>query len=182
MKLNNKVTMIIAFIVLLIFVVLAVYFKANPKTTDEVLEESYPVSALDKQNSNVIVSEEGEETYFDFSKNYVYSAPNDVTEPRFGLTVAGTCKFKTNSIPVEFLPNSDGSLYTLSVNPNFEPSIDTSKITTNYESTFTNAEYIVEGNKIVIYFSGTFTFSDGTNTFTHDVIENFEMSLEEYLN
>ncbi len=182
MKISNKVAMIIALVVFLVFVLLTAYFKVNPKTTYEVQEDSLPTSTLDDKGVKVNINKGVDETDFSFSTNSVYSVPNDVTEPRFGVTVAGACKFKTNSSPLEFLPLSDGSLYTLSVTPIFEPSIDTSKISTNYESTFTNAEYIEAENKIVIYFSGTFTFSNGTNTFTHDINENFEMKLDEYLN
>ncbi len=180
MKVNNKVLMTIVIVVLLVFVGLTAYFKANPRTN--ISEDATPASALDSQSTNVTVLEDETGTTFDFFRNFVYSVPNDVTEPRFGLTIYGACKFKTGSDPIEFIPGPDGSLYTLNVVPNWNPSMDTSTVTANYESTFTNVEYIEEENKVVIYFSGTFTFSDGTNTFTHDVSENFEMKLDEYIN
>ncbi len=183
MRLNNKTTMIIVFVVLLIFLVLTLYFKANPVTNDKLPNESSTeTSALDSQKLVVNTDGDENERALDFYKTFVFSVPNNVTEPSFGLTVTGGCKFATNSGKVEFMPINDGSLYTLNVTPNWNPKMDPNIITSNFETTFTNVEYIEADNKVVVYIGGTFTFSDNTNTFTHDINERFEINFADYIN
>ncbi len=179
MKINNKTAMMIAFIVLIILIVLTIFFKVNPKTIEEPVVQT---SSLNSQKLVVTTDGDESERTLDFIRNFVFSAPNNVTEPQFGLTVTGGCKFATETGEIEFLPIDDGTFYTLQLTPNWDPKMDNAKVTANYESTFTNVEYIEAENKVVIYFSGTFTFSDGTNTFTHDVNENFDIKLDDYLN
>ncbi len=181
MKANNKVLMIIVLVVLIISVGLTAYFKANPKTVDTVEEESVTTSALEGPSLEVAVSQNENFVELTFSNNYIFTNPDEVVNFTYGVTVDGSSEFNINGDSVEFLPNSNGDMYTLTVTPNYSPAMDPNIVTANYESTFTNAEFIEEENKIVIYFGGTFTFTDDKNTVAHDINENFEIILSDYV-
>ncbi len=177
MKVNNKVLLMISVAVLIVFVGLTAYFKANPVITEE---PSVPVIA-EGPILEVNVTQNDNHVSLEFTNNYVFTNPDEAVDFTYGVTVEGSSEFNLNNDTIEFTPNSNGDMYTLNVTPNISPTLDPTTVTTNYESTFTNAEYIEAENKIVIYFGGTFTFTADNNTTTHDINENFEINLNDYL-